>query len=607
MTPADRRIRAALSTLVFTLGLGLRAGATEPDPVPTIGVEELTRGMKGYGLSVFAGTEPERFEVEMLGLLRNQTPGTDFIMARLTGQGLEQAGVSSGMSGSPVYFDGRLAGAVAFSWNFSRGAIAGITTIAEMRKLRHQNGGVVIASPPAGQAVSFAELARQSWPESFLEQRLASLRSPSPAGATTALAWLSAGFGSQTSGLLERTLGAISMSGQAPPGPGGTALQAGGMIGAVIVDGDLRLAATGTVTDRIGDELLAFGHQFLGAGPMAVPLSTAEVVTVIDSVNSSFKLSNVGEIVGTWVDDRRAGIYGRIGPLPKMMPLTVTVVAEGERRYQMRLADVPRFTSSMIATSLLGALEANAWRSGQLGVDLEATFELEGHSDVTVRQSFAGEGAAGQAASYILGVSSFLFDNEIEKVVAERIDLRVSPLAESRPMALLAATPERTVVAPGERLRLYLDFLSYRGEPQEETLEVELPATLQAGRVTILVGDGASIDGARATLEPAEPRTVEEGIALLARLHSRRQLVALVVTPDRGMVVAGKPLPRLPGSVRSWLANTATAATTPTLRSAVVGEAEKDLRRTAGGLLRLDLRVEKPSTDRPETKGKGKP
>lgn len=595
--------RCLLATAAFVSFLGLwplTAGAETPStkPAPTIAVEELSRGMKGYGLSVFAGTEPERFEVEVLGILHNLTPGTDFIMARLTGQGLEQAGVIAGMSGSPVYFEDRLAGAVAFGWNFSRGAIAGITAIADMRKLMHQEGSVRLAAPPAGRSTSFAELARQAWPEDFLEQRLASLRAPSPSGATSSLAWLSAGFGQETHGLLARSLGATAMSGQAVPGRGGESIRVGGMIGAVIVDGDLRLAASGTVTDRLGDELLAFGHQFLGSGPISVPLSTAEVVTVIDSYNSSFKLSNVGEIVGTWVDDRRAGIFGRIGPMPTMMPLTVTVAADVEKTYHMRLADVPRFASAMVATSVLGALEVNAWRTGELGVDLEATFDLVGHPDVRVRQSFSGDGAATQAGSYILGVASFLFDNEIEKVVAERIDVRVSPLAEARPMALVAATPDRTVVAPGDTVRLFLDFLSFRGEPVEEMLEVVVPATLGSGKVTLLVGDGASIDGARATLEPAEPRTIAEGLKLLGGLHSRRQLVALVVTPDRGMVVAGKPLPRLPGSVRSLLATTATAASTQTLRSAVVAEVEMDLGRAAGGLLRLDLTVEKPRTDR---------
>ncbi len=592
-------LRRSLAALVLSCCLGHAPTLLgQAELVPTIGVEELERGMKGYGLSVFAGTEPERFEVEVVGILKNQTPGTDFIMARLTGQGLEQSGVIAGMSGSPVYFDNRLAGAVAFGWNFSRGAIAGITAVADMRKLRFQDGTVKLKAPATAKAITFTELAGESWPENFLEERLASLRGPAPSGAAPALSWLASGFGSETSALLERSLGATTMSGRAASHSAVDSLRAGGMIGAVLVDGDLRLAASGTVTERIGDELLAFGHQFLNSGPGSVPLATAEVVTVIDSMNSSFKLTNVGEVIGSWLDDRRAGIWGRIGVMPTLTPLTVTVAADVEKTYQMRLADVPRFTSSMIATSLLGALEVSAWRSGQLGVDLEASYFLERYGKVTVQQSFAGENAVSQAGSYLLGVSSFLFDNELEKLNAERIEVRVSPLAEPRPMLLESATPERTEVEPGETLKIYLDFLTYRGEAVEETLEVTIPPNASRGKLTLLVGDGSSIDGARASLEPAEPRTVAEGVELLGGMHTRRQVVALLVTGERGTVVAGKPLPRLPGSVRSWLGTTATAAGTSTLRSAVVGEVAKDLGRAAGGLIRLELSVDKPRTDR---------
>lgn len=604
------RARCAL-ILLACLGFSLPSAAAPPSPTPaaTISPDEVERGQRGYGLSVFAGTEPERFEVEVLGVIRGLNAGVSYILARLTGHGLESAGVVAGMSGSPVYLDGRLAGAVAFGWGFSREAIAGITPIAEMRRLSAGGGEPAgahraMTGAPFGvetQAhdftVDFTALASGRVPADLLERELAKLRPVLTSGATSAVQWAASGFGSESGGILSRALGSVAMAGRTREAPGDprlspTILQPGQMVAAVLVDGDLSLAASGTITDRTGDELLVFGHAFLGSGPVSFPLATAEVITVVDNMNSSFKLSNVGPVVGAFTEDRRAGLAGRIGAVAPMIPLAIRIEGENRRDCNLRVAEVDRFTSALLASGVVACLEAASWRSGDQALDLEATFRVRGQGPVTVRQSFDGPVAGTESASYLMATATYLLDSQLEAGRLDGVEVRLTQSATARNATLVAATPDRAVVRPGDRVKLHLDFTAFRGEPFERDLDFLLPPDLPAGKVTLLVGDGGSIDGARQALEPVEPRTYLQAVELLRSLHSRRELGVLAVLPERGVAVGGQPMPRLPGSVRTLLSAAAPGGATQ-LRAAIAAESYESVERPFTGLLRLDLTVER--------------
>ena len=356
----------------FVLALALLATpvlAAEPAPdapsrAATISIDEVSVGQRGYGLTVFAGTEPERFDVEVIGVMRNISPGTSYILARLTGHGLERSGVAGGMSGSPVYFDGRLAGAVAFSWSFSHEAVGGITPIDSMRRLASVPATATPAAaapalpdPASGPPVALADLLAGRLPEDLLVRELSTLKPRLAMGGVASLQWATSGFGELSQGLLRQALGSVAPAGQTAPGAAPTAaeLRPGGAVGAVLVDGDLRLAAFGTVTDTFDGHVLAFGHPFLGLGPIRVPMATAEVVTVLSSANSSFKISNLGTTVGAFEQDRLAGIQGRLGAEAPMVPLTLRILGDQPREFRVRVAEVPQITPLLVASSALGA------------------------------------------------------------------------------------------------------------------------------------------------------------------------------------------------------------------------------------------------------------
>ncbi|HEX9669288.1 MAG TPA: SpoIVB peptidase S55 domain-containing protein, partial [Thermoanaerobaculia bacterium] len=247
-----RPLTALLLTLACLAPIAVPAAAVPPAPAPaaaaTIPIDEIHAGQKGYGLSVFTGGQVERFDVEVLGVLRNLTPDTSYILARLTGHGLEQHGVIAGMSGSPVFLDGRLAGAVAFSWPFSNDAVGGITPIADMRRLNSlASPAAAPAASPALPPLALADLLSAKLPVGLLERELARLRPPVAAGGTSSIQWSAAGFGELSQGLLRQALGAVFSAGAANggagtalPGAAPTALAPGAAVGAVLIDGDLK-------------------------------------------------------------------------------------------------------------------------------------------------------------------------------------------------------------------------------------------------------------------------------------------------------------------------------------------------------------------------------
>lgn len=586
-----------LLLLLIVAGTPPARAVAAADAVPTIAVDEITRGMTGYGYTVFSGRQPERFEAEVVGVMRNSAPGTSYILARLTGHGLEESGVPGGMSGSPVYFDGRLAGAVAFAWPFSQEAIAGITPIASMRRLTELGAGAPAASQgrvSAPPPVPLADLVagRIPAPEELLERQLSRLVPRLAAGAVPGVQWASAGLGETADALLGRALGSVAPMGEAADGGDGSSdsLVHGAAVAAVLVDGDQRLAATGTVTDLVGDRVLAFGHPFLGIGPLRIPMATAEVITVLSSDYSSFKISNMGSIVGAFEQDRQAGIEGRLGAEAPMLPITVRV--NGDRTYHMRLAELPQLTPALIAVTTLGGLTAATYSSGLQGVDLVARFEMADHGELELRQSFDGEGAAASSAAYLLSFAAYLMGNDLEEVDVERVEVELEQTGQPRTASLVGAHAERTVVRPGDTVTLNLDFTAWRGDDFRRRVKVEIPHDLPEGPYYLFVGDGASVDAARVAVERANPVTFRQALKLLRSLHSRRQLVVLGMAAGRGLSVAGEAMPNLPGTVRSIWSTAGSGSATP-LNLAVTREQVEPMDQPLSGLLRVDLRVER--------------
>jgi hypothetical protein len=517
----------------------------------------------------------------------NVRPDTSFILARLSGQGLETSGVIAGMSGSPVYLEDRLVGAVAFAWPFAHEPIAGITPIEQMRRLYSVPSGKV-ASAGGIPAATIGQLAAVELPESLLDEGLALLRSETMDRFGSGLMWSTVGFGDLSRQRLAGGLGNVVPGGASRLPP--TELVPGGSVAAVLIDGDLRMAATGTVTDRTGDGLLAFGHAFLGVGKLNVPMATSEVITVMPSRFNSFKLANLGSVVGAFELDRAAGIRGRLGAVAPTVPLRLSVSGQHRVEFNLRLADLPQLTPTLAAISILAALESATQAGGNQGLDLSARLDLAEHGELLVRQSFDGDAAALEAAVYLLAFAGFVANNPMAETRLASIEIELEQHPRPRLARLVEAHASRTELQPGDRLELNLDLMAYRGERFRESVPLELPTDLPDGRYSLLVGDGTSVDAARLAIERSAPIRFGQALDLLRGLHSRRDLVVLGVFRGKGLAVAGETLPQLPGSLRSIWAAAPSGSAQP-LGLAVAQQQERRLDVPVSGLLRVDLQV----------------
>ncbi len=596
---SERRRARACRASWWAIGLGVLTavaapGAPAEEPTrPIVPIEAVRAGQKGYGLSVFTGGAPARFEVEVLGVVHGLQADGDAILARLSGQNLEATGVVAGMSGSPVYLDGKLAGAVAFAWPFAEEPIAGITPIEQMRAIARS------AEPPARSALPAAtleDLVARRIPETRLGELLAALAGEPGAGGATGLLWGSSGLGPAARQTLARVLPALQPLGEGRASTPLPELGPGSAVAALLVDGDLRLAATGTVTERWGNRLLAFGHSLAGLGETSVPLAGAEIVTVLPSAYNSFKISNAGEVAGAFARDHPFGALGEIGAPPRTVPLAVHVRAPVERDFAMRLADVPKLLPALAAVASLNAWDVSTGLGGMRGAELALEIGLEGRPPLHLEQSFDGTGAGMQAVTYLAALLGYLADNGMGTLRIERLDVSVALRPDARAASLVSVRPSATVAAPGDEVDLQIDLLGFDGTPLRWRETVRLPGELPAGRYTLLVGDGVSADAARFGAAPAPPARLEQALAVLGSLHSASDLTVVGILQAPGAARGGELLPRLPPSLRTIWGAAGARVATPVKNAVLQVEAWRQ-DRPLSGLARVDLEIRRKLTE----------
>ncbi|MEM1183032.1 MAG: SpoIVB peptidase S55 domain-containing protein [Acidobacteriota bacterium] len=607
-------------------------------PLETLAPHLLERGQKGYGISVFAGQERERFDVEVIGLWQGASPEITHILTRLSGKGLERSGVMQGMSGSPVFIDGKLIGAVAFSFSFGLDPIAGITPIDSMRALATAAGGLGIGSTERENRVAngpgnptlarVAQGAQRRLPRDLvpsfddlrsaavgsiepagqglesvphlLERHLGLLVGPQgPEGARSALSWTAGGFAGASRELLGARLGALAPLAGGGMSAGGSKsgeladasdLGPGDAVALVLVQGDLSLAAHGTITDRVGDSIVAFGHPVYSLGPIRLPMARSDVITTIPSRSSSFKLSNAGPLIGVFDQDREPGAHGVIGAQPGLVPMRVELRGLSERNYELELADSSMFKPTLTAVGVLGALNSGSYSTGFLGLDLEARLSLDGYDDLVLAQSFDGSQSSMNAVVYLLTIAAFLELNEENPTPITGMEVNLHQYAKPRLTKLLGARAPKTRVVPGEKVPVWIDLQPQRGERTRVQIDVEIPDNAPLGRYWAMIGDGTSMDAARLLIEKRTPENFEQQLEAMRAFHSRKQLHVIGLTASNGRSHAGDVLPDLPPSMRAVYAGEGES-----LQLRIVDDQETAWQDPLEGIFRVDFVVEAPA------------
>jgi hypothetical protein len=552
-------LAVCLSLPIPFLAQSSPAASTAQNP-PTIPVSQIHTGMRGVAYTVFQGVKPESMDVEVLGVLHNVNgPKGDIILVRLHGQKVEYTGVVAGMSGSPVYFDGKLAGALAFRiGEFSKEPIAGVTPIADMLEISALDRSPAEESAavrPAANAVAGKTASPgESSPFSSSVQDFANYLKP----IETPLVFN--GFSEQAVHLFSGQLGAAgiipvmgagSVSDDKQPEP----LEPGSAISAILVRGDMDIEATCTVTYLDPQRLLACGHPLLQFGSVDLPMNKAEVLATLPSPLNAFKIVNTTEPVGTFVQDRHTGIMGVFNRQPEMIPVTLNIHSStGVKQFHYEVLNNPKLTPVALMVTVFNALHGVNEFGEEITYRLAGSIGVKGFPEVTMRNMFApSEGAqpAAMQAAISLGERfGRIYDNPYNAPAIAGVNLDFDLVRERRWARLESARTDVTEARPGQEVMLETVLAPYRGERIVQQIPVKIPTSASKGTLRILVSDGETLDRIGHG-SPAFGRKLDlaSTISLLNKEHSNNRVYVSLLEADPEARVADKVMPTLPISI----------------------------------------------------------
>ena len=498
-------------------------------------VSQVKAGMHGVAYTVFEGTQPEPMEVEILGVLRNMAgPKSDVILARLHGKKVEYTGVVAGMSGSPVYIDGKLVGAIAYRiGEFSKEPIAGITPAATMLEIDDMD-----KTPATWRGACRAKSGRQAAPRAR-----ANLRYAEPASGYANLLnpietpLVFTGFSEDTLRLFAKdfasagvvpVMGAGSVSDDKQPEP----LVPGSAVSAILVRGDMNIAGTCTVTYLDDTHLLACGHPLLQSGNVDMPMTKATVLATLASPANSFKIVNTTEPVGAFVQDRRAGIMGRFDREPHMIPVTLTFHGTSHpKQFHYEVLNNAKITPAAMMATVFNAIQGMNEYGEDTTYRLQGDISVLGYPKLSVKNMYApADGTAPTAYGIALSIGdhfSRIFENPYETPKIEGVELNFDLVPDRRSARLETARTDVTEARPGDEITIEALLRPYRGESILRQIPVKIPTSTPKGTLRILVSDGDTLDKMRRVAGQHEPpprprlhhRHAQQGAQQLAGLR----------------------------------------------------------------------------------------
>jgi hypothetical protein len=610
-------LRTLLSA-ALALGVLVAAPVAQTTYLP---LDQVRPGMVGVGRTVFSGSKLEDFKVEVLGVMRNVVgPKRNLILARLSGGPLAKTGVIAGMSGSPVYVDGKLMGAVSYSLGqFSTEPIAGITPINEM-----VDATMMTAAPRASRPVA---MSLQPTPRELLEIWSRDLGRSKPfvdepsqalvlSGASSDLTRMSAmlrpiavpmiasGFDASVFDSVSPAFSAagfVPMSSAQSPGAGASAangrpLQPGDAVGVGLLTGDFELGATGTVTHVDGDRVYAFGHPLYNLGPTQFPMTRAEVQVVLPSLMASSKLASFGEVVGTVQQDRATAIAGRLGPAPSLIPVTITLNSDRAPSRTFTFGVVRDFTFTPLLTylSVANVLTSYERGAGPASFAIRGSASIRSEGDLVFEDIFSGDQPAGGASAYVAGPLTALLKNSGETVQVERIALTIDASEQQRTARIERVWLDTTRPRAGQNAIVNVALRSASGQEMVRQVPIQIPANL-TGSLQLTVADAVrtTADDRRDT-RGADLQRVSQLMRTFNRSRRNNRLYVRLTSPDSGAIVNGEPMAGLPPSVLAVMESDRNSGTVGSLRTMTRGEWELALDFVVSGSRQLTLSLDQP-------------
>jgi hypothetical protein len=579
---------------VFCLALtiALCPVAARPQANEILPLDQVRAGMQGYAYTIFAGDQVEKFDLEVIGVMPNFLgPRQSIILVQLKGPKVERTGVVAGMSGSPVYLDGKLAGALSLKLGiFTKDPIAGVTPIEDVVRPPAQSDAQQFPLPLDTSAV----------------QRTASAFSL-PAGSTLAPIETPLVFSGFQSATLQQFAPQIqsygfvaAQGGTSTPRPEDAHLVPGDMAGMVLVQGDASINSACTVTAVQADRVFLCGHPFLNLGNVQLPMARSRVLTTLSSDLASTKIVNVGGSIGTITGDHLTAVTGQLGAPPPMIPLDLSVVtAIGEKKLHFDVVNHAKLTPLLVAITAFNGLTQNAIYGEGTTLHLTGEIRLRGHTPVQIENTYApGDSLIPDGMPIAISIQSIftrLFVNTFEVPDVERIALRVESVPGRQSFTIDSAWLEKGEAAPGETLRVRVLLHPYRGAARVEETTVRVPDQITRGAtLRILVTDGDTLNRASRGFAfggSGGPSGLDQLIAVLNRERRNDRLYVGLFMPSPTILWEDKELPNIPLSQINVIDGRPAPGSVQILRESLASESSIPLGGPVSGVISLNLQI----------------
>jgi hypothetical protein len=561
-------------------------------------------GMQGYAYTIFAGDQIEKFDLVVIGILDNFLgPRQSIILVQLKGEKVEHTGVVAGMSGSPVYLEGKLAGALSLKLGvFTKEPIGGVTPIRDvMDPLAQSVTNVTSSSSGYGNGDGpSAAMQNFSLPPQMAKNGLPSGSALEPIETPLVFSGFPpASLGPFTSQI--QNLGFVAAQGGSTPARSDDAqLVAGDMAGMVLVQGDASINSACTVTAVRGDHVFLCGHPFLSLGEVQLPMARTRVVTTLSSSLASTKIVNLAGNIGTITGDHITAVTGKLGPLPAMIPLDLTVTAPaGEKKFHFEVVNHPKLTPLLVALTVFNGLSQNSVYGEGTTLHLSGEVRLKGHAPVQIENTFApGDSMNPDGLPIALTMQSVfarLFTNTFEATNVERIALKVESVPGRQSYSIDSAWLEKGEAAPGETLKVRVMLHPYRGAAHVEETTVRIPDQVARGTMLrVLVTDGETLNRASRGFALAGAGGVggiDQLIALLNRERRNDRVYVGLFTPSPTMLWDDKELPNVPLSEINVVDGRPAPGSVQVLRESLAGESSIPLNGPVSGVISLNLQI----------------
>ncbi len=564
--------------------------------VKVMPVGEVKEGMRGTAKTVFRGTTSEEFGVEILGVIPNWIgPRQDVIIGKLSGANAERTFVFAGMSGSPVYVDGKLIGAISYSFPFAKEPICGITPYEQMTSVMDQAiaGGPTKRTPVA---FSLAELRADLWRPALPHSSQGPLLSGfapssllmSVAGQSMVPIATPLYFSGISPEVLQTFAPELTRAGAMPVAAASgdpkardlaphkeTTLLGGDSVMVFLARGDVQIGAAGTVTHRDGEKIYAFGHPFFSLGSANLPMTESHVVTVVPNTNNSFKLAVADATVGAMTQDRATAIYGKLGQAAKMLPVKIRLINSrghvGEINFESALDEF--LTPLIVNAGVANTVVAQERGLGEMTIELKGEIKIKGEDSIRIDRRFGGQQALALASSATAVPLAALLRANFDGLEITGVDLQMTSADGGKSGALDRISIDKQQVKAGETVELTVTERSESGIFTTRKIPLTIPKDTAPGQLTLKVGDGNAVQE-NAAVTQFTPKTAAELISTINHLKRPDRLYAVLSRTSTGTIIGASELPNLPPSVLATLNNDRSAGGSKPSVQTLVAELE---------------------------------